>query len=144
MNRVLLTVAFALMSSCLWAQNIPRFTEETFHKVISIFLKSPDTFFEKECTADFVSIGANGKRVSLNDHKKMFREFVCEKRSYEDLLIRQYGSTGVMTGIIFSVYRRKDGTSFTQKDFCTQLFVWQQGAWKMAGYQATTLDGRRE
>ncbi len=142
-HRLLFSLAFTFISLAAFAQNPTPFTETTFHELTGRFLKDPVSFFEKDCTTDFVAIGAEGKRGSQESNIKMFQNFVCDKRDYEDLLIRQYGPTGVMTGIATSIYRRKNGSTFTHKDYWTQLFVWQNGAWKMAGYQATALDGRQ-
>jgi len=142
LNRLLFSLAFTFNCTCVPAQNPVPFTEATFHKLIGRFMKDPVAFFDKDCTADFVGIGVTGKRGSRENNREMFRSFVCVKRDYNDLLIRQYGSTGVMTGKTTSVYQRKDGSTFTHKDYWTQLFVWQNNAWKMAGYQATALDNR--
>lgn len=141
-NRFVLCLVFAFVSPLCLAQNPTPFTETTYLEIVGRFMKDPVTFFEKDCTPDFVAVGSEGKRGSLESNKKMFQNFVCDKRDYEDLLIRQYGPTGVMTGIATSVYKRKDGSTFTHKDYWTQLFVWQNGGWKMASYQATALDGR--
>lgn len=141
-HRLFFCFILTLVGTCALAQNPTPFTEASFRELSGRYMKDPIAFFEKDCTADFVSIGAEGKRGSLESHKNMFQNFVCDKRDFEDLVIRQYGPTGVMTGIATSVYKRKDGSTFTQKDYYTQLFVWQNGGWKMAGYQATALDGR--
>jgi ketosteroid isomerase-like protein len=121
---------------------IPAFTEATFKDLTGRYEQDPIAFFANDCTKNFASVGANGESVGIEQMKAMFKNFRCEKEEFDKLQIRQYGNLGVATGHLTAYFKKTDGGTFNQKNAFTHYYTFQNGSWKMAGFQHTALGGR--
>lgn len=123
--------------------NITPFTEAIFKELMGEYEIDPIVFFTKNCTKDFFSVGTLGELKDLDGIKEIFRTLKCEKEEFKHIKIRQYKNFAIVTGHLSAHFKKTDGTSFVQNNGFTHYFNFQEGQWKMAGFQHSALDSSK-
>jgi len=132
MKKPLVTLSFLLCAVWSFAQG--EFTKNVFLSKMELFQKDAVKAFQTQCVSNFMSGGSEESVGDLNRMIEMFNNFKVKERTFKDLNVRQFESTGVVTGQQNTVFERKDGTTFSQDVYITYAFVKNDNDWKMAYY----------
>jgi ketosteroid isomerase-like protein len=149
--RVALVSLLLLSSSNLLAANQPQEVEA----VEAAFLEFSDAFREANAallasrlTESYVHV--NGRSGSVLDRTRWLEyirsrrqeiergDLVVEEHEVEDLEVQIYGSSAVVTGIVFSRGSRS-GEPFRSRVRFTNLWVEQEGRWRRAAFHDSPL-----
>ncbi len=138
MKTNLFTLALLLMSTGAFAQTA--FNRSTFDALMNRYAQDPVKFLKSETAPDFVLAGSDGKPNSLSQTASVYDRLTQTGRSYEDVTVRQYGSTGVATGIVIHRYTSKSsGRPLTYRELFTYVFnSAKPGQWQMVSAQHST------
>jgi hypothetical protein len=133
MKKLLVTLSFLFYA--VWSFGQVEFTKDVFLSKMELFQKDAVKAFQTQCVSNFMSGGSEESVGDLNRMIEMFSRFRIKERTFtKDLNVRQFESTGVVTGQQYTVFERKDGTTFIQDAYITYVFVKHDNDWKLAYY----------
>lgn len=104
------------------------------------FLKGDAAYFERVLAEDYSGTGRNGevtnKAQSVANVKSGSPSF--ESFSYDDVNVRVYGNTAVVTGRA-TVKGRDRGQDISGQTHYTRVYVKQPGGWQLVSHQITPV-----
>lgn len=101
--------------------------------------KNPVQFLKTETAPDFVLAGSDGTPNDLAKTLAVYDRITPTTRSHENVTTRQYGSTGVATGIVTHKYTSQaTGKPLSYRELFTYVFVSPKpGQWQLVSGQHT-------
>ncbi len=135
MKTKLVTLALLLMSTGAFAQKT--FDRATFDALMNRYAQDPVKFLKTETAPDFVLGTADGASWNTERTLGLYERNTPTGRSYENVQVRQYGNTGVATGILTHSYVGKaSGKPSQLREFFTYVFNSPKaGQWQMVSGQ---------
>lgn len=133
MKIKLLLIILLLSSGVSFAQKT--FDKGTFDALMNRYAQDPVKFLKTETSPDFQFVGSDVQDV--NGTIAIYDRLKQLSRTYENVNVRQYGTTGVATGLLTHSYTRKNtGEPYSIKELFTYVFANEAGrAWKMVSGQ---------
>lgn len=119
MKTKLLTVALLLISVSAFAQKA--FDKSTFDALMNRYAQDPVKFLKTETSPDFVFAGSNGSFWNTERTGQVYERNTQTGRTYENVVVRQYGNTGVATGILTHSYVGKASGVVNYRSFGSLL-----------------------
>ena len=111
---------------------------------ITAALKRDVPFFERALAENFVNITAGGnrqtKRQVLDDYR--LGDLRVRNLEVDDLEVRVYGETAVLTGIA-AIHGRLDEKNFRGQGRFTRIFTRTAGGWRIVSHQTTPMSIQR-
>ena len=133
MKNLMMTLLFSACSLMAAAQT---FDEKTFLDIMQGGIKDPVKYLQTETTPDFMFIGTGGYVFDLKTFIGMNENATSENRVFSNVKARQYGNTGIATGILsHTIKPKKAGESRSESVLFAYVFVEQKGKWLWASMQ---------
>lgn len=102
-------------------------------------VKRDSSFLQRITADDFTFIGPDGNMVNKIDYiKGLTGDTVFSGFKIDDLKIRTYGDSAVVTGLVTIIVKTKGEDDSGQYSF-TDVFVKQKGEWKAVSGQVTPV-----
>ena len=138
MKTKLLTVALLLISVSAFAQKA--FDKSTFDALMNRYAQDPVKFLKTETSPDFVLAGSDGSFWNTERTGQVYERNTQTGRTYENVVVRQYGNTGVATGILTHSYVGKASGQPSQfrESFTFVFNSPKAGQWQMVSAQSST------
>lgn len=135
MKTQLLILALLLDSVATFAQTT--FTQATFDDIMKRYAQNPVNYLKTETAPDFILAGSDGKSNSLSQLISLYDGLTLTTWSYDGVIVRQYGNTGVATGILTHGYTFKTGGyPITNRELFTYVFTSpKSGQWQLVSGQ---------
>jgi ketosteroid isomerase-like protein len=107
---------------------------------VQAFLKNDTSTLERYYADDYISIPANGRRLTKSDEIDNFRSGAVryESITVRDSTVRTYGDTAIVN-LLLSVKVISGGKKFDGDFRNTRVWVKQKGSWKVVAFQATRV-----
>ena len=122
------------------AQNHDREIIDLENQIAQAILNSDASFVERVFADDFFYTGIRGevraKQDIVNDLKS--GELKFELMKFDDIKVRHFGETAVVTGLATTKGRGPKG-EITGRFRYTRIYVKRQGAWQLILFQGTPL-----
>ncbi|QHV95733.1 Cif family virulence factor [Spirosoma endbachense] len=111
------------------------FTKVTFDDLMARYDKDPIKFLKTETAPDFQFLGSTIEDV--NGTLAIYDRLQQLKRDYAAVNVRQYGQTGVATGLLTHMYAVKSsGNPYSIRELFTYVFTNEKGnTWKLVSAQ---------
>lgn len=130
-----LTITLLLTAISLLA-NAQSFNEKTFADMMQRFEKDPVKYLQTETVPDFVFVGTSGYVFDLKGSMALYENLTTLSHVASNVKLRQYGNTGIATGIIKHSYKNeKTGAIRILNELFTYIFAEQKGKWQMVSAQ---------
>ena len=124
----LLFILTLLSITQVFAQKI--FDEPLFNQLMDRYLANPIAFLSNEVSADFRYVGREGIPFDVAKTKAIYDVITETDRIYENVNIRQNGTTVVVTGTITQkTLNKKSSKTSEQKNDFTYAFAQNKGKW---------------
>lgn len=140
MKKSLLVAALLLTGMASFAQKTSAFDRVAFDALMNRYAQDPVKFLKTEAAPDFVLATADGASWNTERTIGLYERNTQTGRSYENVAIRQYGNTGVATGILTHSYVGKaSGKPSQLREFFTYVFNSPKpGQWQMVSAHHST------
>lgn len=114
--------------------------EVTFNRAV---LKGDVAFFDQVFADDITHVSQSGRLRSKAEWLEGRRQGESNYTKYEtdDLKVRLYGETAVVTGVADAAWR-EDGEAKPGRFRFTRVWVRRDGRWMIIAFQSTAADGR--
>jgi len=126
MKAPFLCFALLLISAGSFAQKTltgVAFDRAVFDSIMGRYAQDPVKFLNTETAPDFVLVTSDGGSFNAERTRQIYERNTPTGRSYESVVVRQYGNTGVGTGIVTHSYVGKaSGLPVTFRELFTFVF----------------------
>lgn len=135
MKTPFLWLVLLLISTATFAQKA--FDRATFDALMNRYEQDPVKFLKTETAPDLVLGTADGAFWNTERTGQIYARNTQTGRTYENVVVRQYGNTGVATGILTHSYVGKaSGLPFQLRESFTYVFNSSKaGQWQMVSAQ---------
>ena len=132
------TLTLLLISTASFAQK--NFNQATFDGLMNRYAQNPVKFLKTETAPDFVLAGSDDEPVGLDRVMNIYDRHTQTARQYENVAVRQYGNTGVATGILTHSYVSKASNKpWQMRELFTYVFNSPKpGQWQLVSAQHGT------
>lgn len=140
MKTKLLLFALLLSSGAGFAQKTfdrVAFDKSTFDALMNRYAQDPVKFLKTETAPDFALATADGAFWNTERTGQIYARNTPTGRTYENVVVRQYGNTGVATGILTHSYVGKASANpFQLRESFTYVFNSpKSGVWQLVSGQ---------
>ena len=134
MKKTTLALLFSAISLLSFAQSA--FTEKVFNDMMVRYGKDPMQFLKTETDPSFMLVGTSGHVFDYKGITALIESMTTETSVFSDVKVRQFGTTGIATGLWEHSHKsKKDGSVTAYKELFTYVFSDQKGKWIMVSAQ---------
>ncbi len=134
MKKATLLCLFTALTLLSFAQSA--FTEKVFNDMMVRYGKDPMQFLKTETDLGYMLVGTSGNVFDYKGITALIESATTETSVFSDVKVRQYGTTGIATGLwVHSHKYKKDGRVTAYKELFTYVFSNQKGKWIMVSGQ---------
>ena len=134
MKKATITLLFLAISLIAFAQSA--FTEKVFNDQMVRYGKDPMQFLKTEADPSFMLVGTSGYVFDYKGITALIESMTTETSVFSDVKVRQFGTTGIATGLWEHSHKsKKDGSVTAYKELFTYVFSDQKGKWMLVSAQ---------